>query len=142
MVFSELSRAIDMADAAERDRASLMSDHYLLALPRSQARAVAPDYEAAARRSLEIAARWNPATARNLPGQGFEDVHDIMNSAADAQADALRAYIANVESPQTALSDASAGLFAEARRLLSDEVLGQSIREARSGSIALLRGLP
>lgn len=139
LVLSELSRALDLADAAEADRQTLLSRQYLMSLPRAQARGLAADYEAAARSSLDIAARWNPASVRNLPGQGFEDVYDLLNRAADAQSDALRAYILNVESPQQALEEAASGLAAEAGRLLSDAELGAAIADARSGSVALLR---
>ncbi len=136
---SELARTLDLVAEAEQDRAVLLSRQDLLSLPRAQARGVAAEYEAAARASLEIAARWNPATARDLPGQGFEEVYDLLNRAADAQSDALRAYILNVQAPQDALAEAAAGLSAEVVRLLSEESLGAAIRDARSGSIALLR---
>lgn len=138
IVGSELSRALDLASRADEDRAALSQRQYLLSLPRSQARSLAGAYQAAAQDSLAIAAFWNPAAAPRMPGSGFDVVYEVINRAADAQADALTIYIRNVEAPQASLEAAASDLAAEVEVLLSDQVLGVAISDARSASIALL----
>lgn len=101
------------ADRSSRLAASILSDLYtlednqkLLNIPDEQARGLSSVLTAAVTQDSEIAARWNPATAKDLPLPGFNAVFDIVNRTADLQARTISLRIADLQQADSARQQA------------------------------------
>jgi hypothetical protein len=115
---SETAAAVRLTDEARAALEVLRGNQALLGLPVEQATALLGLYDDAIRQDLRLAERWNPATAGELPGEGFEAVHIELNRAAVRQADALAGFSLNVKSP----ADSIAAELARLRALLDAQL--------------------
>jgi hypothetical protein len=113
-------RSYRLASRIVYDLKVLEENGKLLDLPAEQARGVANLYEAAIAQDLEIAARWNPATAGELPLPGFATVFDLVNRLADLQARTLGSYRDDLQQPDPARQQG----IAEARVQIAELLTG------------------
>lgn len=113
-------RSYRLANRIVYDLKVLEENGKLLDLPAEQARGVANLYEAAIAQDLAIAARWNPATAGDLPLPGFATVFDLVNRLADLQARTLGSYRDDLQQPDPARQQG----IAEARVLIAGLLTG------------------
>ena len=121
LIGSQLDRAQRINDDILNDMYILENNQKLLELPLEQARGLAPSYQEAISTGLSIAAKWNPATASNLPSPGYLPVFRKVNTAADLQASALGLYIANMSEYDNARQEQIISSRSEIYSLLSGQ---------------------
>ena len=95
-------RSQRLAVALLNDMLILEGNQKLLNLPAEQARGVFDHYAEASAQSADIAPKWNPVVAKDVPLPGFVQVLSQVNEAADLQARALVAYADDLQQPDPA----------------------------------------
>lgn len=123
-------RTYRLAKEVLSDMLILEENQRLLELPPEQARGVFELYAEAAAQSSGIAARWNPATAGDVPLPGFVTVFEKLNEAADLQARTLLAYADDLQQPDTARQQR----IVQTRARISDLLTGEQGAVSELGS--------
>jgi hypothetical protein len=100
------------------DAATLRDNQKLLRLPVEQASTLLTVFDEAVAQSTSIAARWNPATAGELPTPSLLAAYAALNTAASRQAEALAAQKQNLLSPDEKLAAGVAARYRDVESAL------------------------
>lgn len=98
---SETAQAHRLAETLLADIARIDDADVYLSRPLSEARTYEREIEQAAREMRQIADRWNPATPRQLPNEGFRQPIRHLHLAADQAAAAAELTLANLSEPSS-----------------------------------------
>lgn len=101
---SDTAEAVRLTEEALTALDVLRGNQLLLNLPAEQAAALLGTYDAAIEQNRRLAERWNPATAGELPGEGFVSVFAELNRASVRQAEALAGFSMNINNPADSIA--------------------------------------